>query len=189
MVSLPGAWPRSTRMAGGPRDQPGTTALLCGRARPLQILTALGAGHGRPLVEPRPQLAPWCFSFCAFPGRGMSWGAGPELPRGLCDWRSYCRLSLQLRLLGPGLTEQTPSRWCRGLNRLKRSVFFFLLHNLAVCRSGEGVQPCFLQPDRCYSGLKEARAGRGTSESTNCLKETADTKGPYVKPSEFFQEN
>ena len=119
----------------------------------------------------------------------MSWGAGPELPRGLCDGRSYCRLSLQLRLLGPGLIEQTPSRWCRGLNRLKRSVFFFLLHNLAVCRSGEGVQPCFLQPDRCYSGLTEASAGTGTSESTNCLKETADTKGPYVKPSEFFQEN
>ena len=214
----------------------------------------------------------------------MSWGAGRELPQGLCNWRPVCRLSLQLRLLGPSLTKQGPSRWCRGLNCLKSRIFFFLLHNLAVCRSGEwrrqwrptpvllpgksrgwrsrvgcspwgheesdttgrlhfhfslscigegngnplqcsclespidsrawwtavygvaqsrtrlkrlssssssssgeGVQPCFPQPDRCYSGLKEARAGRGTSESRNCLKETADTKGPYSNPLNFFK--
>ena len=135
------------------------TALLCGWARPLQILTALGAGHGRPLVEPRPQLAPWCFSFCAFPGRGMSWEAGPELPRGLCDWRPVCRLSLQLWLLGPSLTEQGPSCWCCGLNRLKRSIFFFLLHNSAVCRSGEGggrcvkIQEEMIQSDTLRMGL------------------------------------
>ena len=52
----------------------GQAELLCRRARLLQILTALGAGHGQPLAEPQPELAPWCFSFRASPQRGVSGG-------------------------------------------------------------------------------------------------------------------
>ena len=52
----------------------GQAELPCRRARLLQILTALGAGHGQPLAEPQLELAPWCFSFRASPQRGVSRG-------------------------------------------------------------------------------------------------------------------
>ena len=119
-ASLSSVWSCSTRRRGGSRDRPGTD-----RA-PLQRGTATADSGSWARSASGQTTALECL-----PTQRREQRAGQKLPcvrvcvcvcvreRETSNQSPVCELSLQLRMLGPGLTKQGPSRWCHGLNRLQ----------------------------------------------------------------------